>query len=151
MTYECKLEAVSKDIRTKLPELMEVSRGCNLLYCGFKGEIIDVAYQPQIVGNNYFLYKIVYQDGEDKYYLDYKKGQLKKSCKTLGHDIQLHHVLKWLGRDIRVDSEGLFYFIHHLEECEEEYTEFLGIKWNLDKTLKDQSKELIDYLYSLIK
>lgn len=157
MTTQEKLKLVTGWIRQDIPRLMELSDGCwvrkkRLLY-------------PEFEENEYFYNHIrgVYQ-GDKSYILfsydeDGEVGQssvdkdyLDKHFEVVGHEPMLNDVLEWvklnqfLIDDLYVDEDGYFGLIDYgLREFK-----CLNAHWDLSKRyLKDQSDEVIEFLYNL--
>lgn len=125
------LEKLEKEIRDKLPRLMELSEGC----------IVDI--------NNLSKVRLTHpivtnEDGRIctpyHVYTDFK---------VIGHEVLLNDVLEWLGV---ISEKGFPYAV--LTDCsltKWDSPDFVDAgKWDLTKPhLKDQSQELIEYLAGL--
>ena len=149
------LEELQKEIRSKLPRLMEVERGCVLDHPFYNEHLICIGENTldRLVFNRYDLLRKEY----DANVIQLPKSGIQeningKRMSVLGKDILLSHVLEWLNifGVKRITYEGSTYTdcfrIHDVEQ------EGLPVTWNLSKLhLKDQNQELIDYLHSLIK
>lgn len=171
MTAKEKLHAVEVTIRKAFPMLMEPTEGCwlNLHYNDEKDnkatekcKIIGVDKKGKLL--------IRFEDGVNT--LD--KQDLEKYIKIgsysiLGHDILLSDVLEWLNTEkmVNILCENIAYTGHngfvsliqngyldisyYSHEYEISLTSRLG-KWDLSKPhLVDQSEELWNFLYNLIK
>lgn len=143
ITQEQYLELEAK-IRKDLPRLLEPTVGCKLtlLYQDGKGE------DTTIIENNDSWCKLLFSNRVDFY----DKDIVDKSI-IIGHDIILSDVLEWLSktpknfRKVLIDDDGFIYkfTMGGVIELIENF------KWDLSKIyLKDQSEELIDFLYNLI-
>lgn len=121
------LEKLENDIREKLPRLQELTEGCIVLYNSKPHVLVNVVQT------------------HDEYEL-YIKGRSSfttgsRFLTPIGHDILLSDVLEWLCH-----NENSFNI-----ECNRNGICFMSYCWNLSKPyLKDQPKELIYYLASLI-
>lgn len=131
------LDKLTKEIRSKIPELMEFKAGCLIKdeLCTYI--ILDSDYQDDVY----------YQDLETfAIYHDYK-DEIIKNCDIIGVEPKLQDVLNWI-KIIRVDTE-----IDGVKELIS--ITFYGAivkDWDLSKPfLKNQSQELIDNLAGLIK
>ena len=148
---------LEKDIREKLPELMEVSRGCEWVYSFDDGNPwghVGKQFEIQTVSESCdscvsFLSENQWET------LNRDLDFIREKCHVIGHDIQLHHVLKYLSisnpnpngyMNSYIGIDGQFY-----KDLSYEPPLDTNVFWNLDKpNLKDQSKELKDYLISLL-
>lgn len=121
------LNELESKIRQALPRLMEISVGCMLQL--IKGENVGGIY---IIGNNAWVKNnkayIELSDGYDYEITDFG---------IIGHEIYLSDVLEWLFETL--DYSATDYKVIDLL-----------IYWDLSKPLlKDQPKEVIDYLNGL--
>lgn len=150
MTTQEKLQAVVEQIRKDIPRLMEFSEGCLV-----KSTIGDDYLK--IVGNmsnSYVLY-----DGLGVHKIH--KEDFKQYFSIIGHEPMLNDVLEWMGRfenfgiwlpdgDILKDVDSSNYYVE-FETTTGESLADNSIKIDFSKPyLKDQSKELIDFLCNLI-
>ena len=147
MTREQKIEALSNEIRKSLPYLMELSEGCVVKY-------IDDNTMYKINGLSF------HTTGKATLYCTDLSTKTKQSCvfpyntkyyKIIGHEPMLNDVLAWLAPSHfgiqLIDIYGMFCdrYLHYIR-----YNS-LKVRWNLEKPyLKDQSEQLINFLYSLI-
>ena len=125
------LEKLEKEIRSKLPHLMELKEGCLLKTDGDLLKIIGVKKD-----GSYRLVQLSNLSFESFY-----ESEILSHFQVIGQEIKLNHVLEW-----------------HLLKKEEDFKVWGQLKhlavinfWNIQSEyLKDQSEELIDYLRNLI-
>lgn len=125
------LHAVETAIRKAIPRLLEPTEGCKL---NFKKKYFLESVEGQVI-KNYNKYVLVYSKEYDDTFL-----RAIEHCEIFGHDILLSDVLEWL-KTISIgggiDTEKLHKILYY---------------WDLSKPrLTDQSEELINFLYNLIK
>ncbi len=144
MTHEEKLQAITADIREKLPRLMEIEKGCfiqNDVEIWELWESEDKKTIPglriSILGNESRLFNIE----------DLKKDQ---EYKIIGKEPMLNDVLEYLDvinieiKLMATNREGAS--VLYLEKDEWTIEE-----WDLfNPYLKDQSEEVITFLYGLL-
>jgi uncharacterized protein YqfB (UPF0267 family) len=122
------LNELEKVIKEALPELMELKVGCILKY-----KLSETIYKIA-GGNDKFIYCV---NGIEN------RKMLSKDddcIEIIGQEIQLIHVLKWM-KLIYPNKHDFWAQRFKLLEY-----------WNLDENLlKNQSKELIDFLFNLIQ
>ena len=147
MTKEQKIEALSNEIRKALPYLMELSEGCiffNQKRGYFKAHYVKKTNDDNLL-KTHIVAGVLEGNNNASYYYP-------MSVELIGKEPMLNDVLAWhctegrnkYSRFEAVKSEGYF-FIYDGEET-------YSVSWNLQKPyLKDQSVELIDFLYSLIE
>jgi len=148
MTHEQKIEAISNKIREALPYLMELKKGC----------LITVKEHPNVVielmSNDYpnkcnactLDGKYIVIDFDDAWG-SYNTATHKS---TIGKEPLLNDVLAWLMKN-RQNTASLILFNGHFYDYNDDLTPIFQ-SWNLEKPyLKDQSEELIGFLYSLIE
>jgi hypothetical protein len=143
MTNEQKIDALSNEIRKALPYLMELSEGC-LIEDINTNEIHKVNSFHIQVGN---VIRLHTTDLSNTFGGGSSFNYIPKHHKILGHEPILNDVLVWFSIKkasiMLISIFGTFYN-HNLE--------YSSIEWNLEKPyLKDQSVELVNFLYSLIK
>ena len=145
MIREQKIEALSNKIRKALPYLMELSEGCVVKY-------IDDNTLYKVNGLNF------YTTGKATLYCTDLSTKTKQSCvfpyntkyyEIIGHEPMLNDVLAWFLKITKPYYcqflDGVF-FIYYSD------LSFIKYSWNLEKPyIKDQSPELINFLYSLIE
>ena len=150
-----KLEELQKDIRSKLPRLMEVKEGCVIHHPFYDEHLICLGKTTldRLVFNRYDIHKHEY----DSNVIDVLNTGLIEMINenrliVLGHPILLSDVLEWLNRFgvKRITYEGSKY-----EDCFRIHDSEKGglpVNWDLSKPyLQDQNKKMIDYLHNLIK
>lgn len=122
------LQSLENDIRKSLPELKNTNIGSYV-------EINNMEFQ--IVDRNGTVEIPVRKS------LKYRNLNEFENYEIIGQEIQLIHVLKWLDNKV-----GMWNYIHgHVY-----FSQHLLINWNLyENLLKNQSKELIDFLFNLIQ
>ncbi len=142
MTHEEKLQAVTADIRKQLPRLMKLEKGCllRMKISNIIGEIIGVGSKE-----NYIVL------GEDEVIPDY---YLKKNLyiyKIIGKEPMLTDVLEWLNIlnvKAEITDRGMLYAI---KKDNIPMRDYISVKIDLSKPyLKDQSEELINFLYKFL-
>lgn len=145
ITQEQYLE-LEAEIRKSLPRTKKLSKGCKILfdlndfYTDVVGEIIGIDDANVAI--------VISED------LDQRAIPLKKISKEkiIGHDILLSDVLEWL-KELELSNKINIFNIG----CTEMGQFVILYKkkyyfWNLSKPyLKDQSEELIEFLYNLIE
>lgn len=167
------LEELTRDIREKLPRLMELSEGCIVDFKDMTVKFKVTHVFRDLFQNNYYLSSPVYygdpeprgrqvfkyneQDFISEYSLN--EGIKYGDVKIIGKEPMLNDVLEWhqdnysknshfevetfSAEDIKY-SIGCFYSYDSDAEIEKYF-------WNLSKPyLKDQSPELIKFLHGLI-
>lgn len=153
------LEKLTQEIREKLPRLMELESGCTFTRkdeFGFTyvNEILQVGGGGQIADTG---------DYDDAYYDIYSDRNGIETIRDLdneieeiiGKELMLNDVLEWLsmkGKTIDsygFDSAGNFlWFNTKLNK----FSTNPSVKWDLSKPyLKDQSPELVEFLFNLIE
>lgn len=136
------LERLEKDIREKLPRLMELTEGCIFKSIKYTYKII---YYDKISK----LFKVLYINDGD---CTWKYQEEIYNQTIIGHDILLNDILEWLGtinQDYTFENNGFLLYYYEDGYCRIEGS--TKPKWDLSKPLlKDQPQELIDYLASLI-
>jgi len=146
MTHEQKIESLSDEIRKALPYLLELSEGCLIEYFEYKRR-----YKVNGVDKRSKTRTTLYcSDLSTQYNQSSTFTYNSNYYEIIGREPMINDVLAWLGkvkdeRGILITSKG--------ELCiyDDEVSE-LFVDWNLEKPyLKDQSVELIDFLYSLIE
>lgn len=137
------LEKLEKDIREKLPRLVELTEGCELNYMGIKFSILK-----RNEAENLFT---LTSDDIPSYTVQ-SIHHVESKCEVIGHPVMLNDVLEWLGIKAEYIDEYAIDSAGKLLKFDDDYGyEYLGKKWDLFKPyLKDQPQELIDYLASLI-
>lgn len=137
-----KLEILEKEIRKALPRLMKLSEGCKVFFENADGEIEN----GRIIDTDSYCLSVVC------YGYDYAVSKEEHEVMIIGHDILLSDVLEWLQQKTGADV----YFTNETFELSIRYHNGIDvsrkyIKWDLSKPyLKDQSEELIGFLYNLI-
>ncbi|MBT0572488.1 hypothetical protein OKE68_08925 [Riemerella anatipestifer] len=143
MTTKDKLKIITDNIRQKLPRLMELEEGCLIKDKG-----------TDIIG------KIVHKDDDefifiqwmDDMYVKHSKCSLeylKNRFKSLGKEPMLTDMLEWLSllKEVSLcylDNNSLLV----IEKSGKFYYQVIDIT---KPYLKDQSKEVIDFLYNFIE
>lgn len=149
MTTENKLQSVTEKIRKDTPRLMEISEGCEINYKGLKYKIVK--HLPQKLAEDVELVAIE-NIGEfpNVIYL----CKYEDNFEIIGHEPMLNDVLEWVKSnqffidDLYVDNDGFFGL---LDFCYEKFKS-LKLQWDFSKPyLKDQTEELIEFLFNLIK
>lgn len=158
MTILEKLQAVTDEIRKALPRLMEVGEGCLIKHCTQEDD-----EKP--------CYVIKRQDGgrlDGYWYIDYAEGdyiyrenpeKIKNEFKIIGKEPTLLDVLDWLNMNneniyILTDA-SISVVIFDQEALTDPYAKsdcFIKDLADIDISkpyLKNQSEELINFLYNL--
>lgn len=147
--FQEKLHAVETEIRQTLPRLLKPTEGCYLRKINDDRPLKIIAEQH----STYFIYDL----RDRAVFSKIKFKNLYDEYQIIGHDILLNDVLEWL-EETRPNS-NLTIELNRVSSIREGYSMTLFIQfddldcdWYLSKPhLKDQSKELIDFLYNLIK
>lgn len=143
-----KLEQVEAAVRKACPETMELRFGCYIetFKYSFNGTIEKVI--------------CVIKDGEEvvECHLNGRDDKIKVSQinKILGHELRLEHVLRALGNawqedfsvGINGDKLNMAFVDEDVQDCGVEH-KCIIVTYNLTKPLKDQSPELIDFLFNI--
>ncbi|MDY3445739.1 hypothetical protein PG616_12965 [Riemerella anatipestifer] len=154
MTTQDKLKIITDNIRQKLPRLMELEEGCLV-----KDKGTDIIGKIVHKNNDEF----IFIQWMDDMYVKHSKCSLeylKNRFKSLGKEPMLTDVLEWAENTdkylnsflvLAIDFYGSIYNIDYdSKHIIVGYDK--NIKWDLSKPyLKDQSKEVIDFLYNLIE
>ncbi len=146
MTHEQKLQAVTADIRAKLPRLINLEDGCLV----FDKKSKQIGQITRVIND---VYIIVWKD--DKVTPNHIiEDVVNDNCSVIGKEPMLNDVLEWLS-DLEIKNEelnsslgvSLFYGKDfRFKTCKNE------VNWDLSKPyLKDQSEELVNFLFELIK
>lgn len=148
------LEELTREIREKLPRLMELSEGQRLitLISDEPNDIYEGAYERIGIGAE------LLENGNIE--IGGYEYEIGKSFEVVGKDPMLNDVLEWhqdyysKNSHFEVETfsaEGVKYSIgcFYSYDSDDEIEKYF---WDLSKTyLKDQSPELIKFLHSLIK
>lgn len=143
MTTQEKLQIITQQIRKDIPRLMELSKGCII-------KSNDVGTEYKIVGTLgklCFIFNGVRVD-------DIHISNILKHFKIIGHEPMLNDVLEWFEK-MRQLPEDTFFQDLFFQTNNGKYLEIYGDgglieKWDLSRPyLKDQSEELINFLYNL--
>ncbi|WVX90438.1 hypothetical protein [Riemerella phage vB_RanS_GDF21] len=155
MTTQEKLQAITDNIRQKLPRLMKLEEGCLI-----KDKGTDIIGKIVHKDNDEFIF-IQWMDDmyvkHSKFSLEY----LKNRFKSLGKEPMLTDMLEWLHKHHRkndsyiyeLGSDGvLLYKYYSPYDSRGSFDTKKQVNLDLTKPyLKDQSKEVIDFLYNLIE
>lgn len=141
MTPQEQLHAVKTAIRQALPRLMEPTEGCKIK---FKRKYFSGSVTGRVIAN-YNKDVLIYSKEYDDTFL-----RAIEHCEILGHDILLSDVLEWLGREhnnieIFLMNNGII-----LINFREDKPNRVVIDFSKPR-LADQSEELWNFLYNLIK
>ena len=123
------LEKLETAIRQALPELMELTEGCQVSYNGKIGTVtkVNILESFRLIEINYMQFFYV-----------------PEQMPIIGHPITLLHLLRWLG--MKEYYTGLY---NEGSLC---FDEIDNIKIDLSKTLlSQQSEEVINELVKLLK
>ena len=143
MIQEQKIEALSNEIRKALPYLMELSEGC-LIEDINTNEIHKVNSFHIQVGN---IIRLHTTDLSNTFGGGSSFNYIPKHHKIIGHEPMLNDVLAWLSN---IDTS--MYFLNIYGIFFNRHISNMRIVWYFEKShLKDQSEQLINFLYSLIK
>ena len=145
-----KLEELQKEIRSKIPRLMELRRGCRF---SDDDEFTYMIDEVCTINNNqpFVLYHeedslIDIYDFIDGYELDF----IKKNYEIIGHPIKLSDVLKWLSIDYNNMYIVVGVYLDFIDHEMPVTAKGKQLYWK-DDYLHEQDEELINYLHSLIK
>ena len=137
------LQKLETAIREALPELMELSEGCELL---IRDDNEPVRYMGHIGEEKETMF-LIDEDGEPEFLLD--DGEIDKvDIKIIGHPVTILHLLRWLDRIN--DKHSFQYSVTDTSL----YTTkpFKTYKLDLSKPhISQQSDEVIDNLVKLVK
>ena len=144
MTREQKIEALSNEIRKDLPYLMELSEGC-LIEDVNTNETHKVNSFHVQVGN---VIRLHTTDLSNTFGGGSSFNYILNHHKIIGHEPMLNDVLVWM----KLIKQKRAYLISFFGRFYDRNIDEIDICWNLEKPyLKDQSEELINFLYSLIE
>ena len=126
-----KLEFIKDKVKQACPEIMELSFGCKttlgtVIASSNLGFFLADLEKPLRAWTLY--------TGEELYHLEY--------FEILGHPIQLSHVLRTMGVPTQTEKNS------------DKTSELLGgykHSWNYLKPLDEQSEEVINFLYDILK
>lgn len=145
MTHEQKIESLSNEIRKALPYLMEFSEGC-LIEDTYNSIVYKIACTDKNANNDIF--NVWALDIKNMFAL--RCFIYKSYHKIIGHEPMLNDVLAWLA--IIQNSLLLISVCGTIYNGEHGEIDSTNVYWNIEKPyLKEQSEELINFLYSLIK
>lgn len=143
MNKQEKLKAVTTAIRERLPYLMKLEEGCKIIeeYNNYEGVIIDKTFNEfGKLSGYYILWK-------NDFSRDYTLEECKQ-LKIIGKEPMLNDVIDFLTRRNDYLSFTTEYSAWGRKSYLSIYEDF---EWDLTKPyLKDQSEELINWLYDLI-
>lgn len=148
MTKQEMLAEVEAKIREDIPRLMELNVGCKLWFSdSHNSSLIKIIAEDKEEDCFYVL--------EDSYDVDkYKKSFINEHYQIIGHDIMLNDVLEWLlfnAFSVEFQENGDFNKYRYSDN-NLVFDRFDFASWYLPSPyLKDQSEELIKFLYNLIK
>jgi len=133
------LEKLEKEIRLKLPRLMELSDGCIVKFKMMNG-----------VMSKHFIIQCIDDKGDVYCNNGYTKPP-QNNLIIIGHEIQLNDVLEWFRNKNVVNNRYVTISFTEREGFIRIGEHYLIGDWDLSKNLlKDQSQELIDSLSELI-
>ncbi len=142
-----KLKAVTEDIRSKLPRLMKLEKGCLVFNTRteHRGEILEVFANKKRNNPTYLVHWISSMPLVNTYDEDY----LLPEIEIIGKEPMLNDVLEWLEKGksantFNINSRGAIFIEFSATSG------YCGI-WDLSKPyLHQQSEELINFLYRLL-
>lgn len=155
MTPQEKHHAVETAIRKALPRLMEPTEGC-LFKDNWTNEVSEkVGLYRTERGKKV---AVLRDNSTNEIFVDYSNTfrinlfYKDASHTTIGHDILLSDVLEWLGKfghKASIHSRAEFVvFVKKREYIFTRYSTYIDLS---KPRLADQSEELINFLYNLIK
>ncbi|MFL1601863.1 hypothetical protein PGL34_06280 [Riemerella anatipestifer] len=137
MTTQEKLKIITDNIRQKLPRLMELEEGCLI-----RDKEIDVTFTI-IEKDDKF--QLLYVNGNHCFSFDF----FKRRFEVIGKEPMLTDVLAWLNL---LKEVSLCYLDHRVIFVQTKSDKFYFQEIDITKPyLKDQSKEVIDFLYNFIE
>ncbi len=160
MTREEKLQAVTADIRKKLPRLMKLEKGCLIQSHHFK-DVREIFKVKELYLKESDTYETAYFSNCDQFTIEVTFE--RDIQKNIGKEPLLNDVLEWLIKKIINDSNTAIVFDKNING-------YLGIgirktspamyrgfctnwaNWDLSKSLlKDQSEDVIEFLFNYIR
>lgn len=156
------MQELTNIIRELVPELMELTFGCEVEYYDliqtevddFRDDIATVIGEKgQIPVMGYLANKTMYETEYRTF--PYSSGYANGVKKIIGHPIQLHHVLKAIGK--KPNNKEWSYFVgpqggfHEWFSLKGRLDLRTVAKWDLNKSLSDQSPEVHEFLLSILK
>lgn len=129
------LQKLENEIRTALPELMELSEGC---YLQHNRTVMRIVHVPM----NSDLFHLVDTSDDDYCTIYRSEDKIIEYYKNLGHPVTILHLIKWLGEIGygKLDTDFVLRFLG-LDDMQLDYSKPL---------LRDQAPEVIDELCKLI-
>jgi hypothetical protein len=125
MKKEDKLKYITAILQVAIPSLMSIENG-QVFHSEFYGNIVATKVEP-LSGGKYSIYGFDEATGMPR--SDYYPRDLK----LVGKDIMLNHVLYYVVNELNVDATPLI------------------AQWGLlNPCLKDQSEEVVSYVFDLI-
>ncbi len=147
MTQKEKLQAVTEDIRVKLPRLMELEKGCLLENDNDFIEICKKLPKTSKYNDNFYQ-GFSYDDNCGHWFYENQIEDL--DYKIIGKEPMLNDVLEWIS--LMHIEEIIFKLEKHCFFIKDDVIPINDwYEWNLSTPyLKDQSEELINFLYELL-
>lgn len=157
MTTQEKLKIITNDIRQKLPRLMELEEGCLVSvkhndFISYEAKVIETGGGGQIADtgcyDDSYIFLNSHFEGYEQRHAD------DEDIEIIGKEPMMTDVLEWLslvGKDFiySFSAKGEIYGYSKLMDLS---LIVEGTKIDLAKPyLKDQSKEVIDFLYNFIE
>lgn len=160
MTTQEKLQAITDNIRQKLPRLMELEEGCLVMvkhndFISYEAKVIETGGGGQIADtggyDDSYIFLNSHFEGYEQRHAD------DEDIEIIGKEPMLTDVLEWLqllpnllerNEDLFLYIEGIF-CIYDSGWNKFNYTK---VCWDLTKPyLKDQSEKVINFLYNFIE
>lgn len=149
LTREDKIQALTEDIRSKIPRLIELTPGCILKLS--KNDTIFYEIVKPIEKHKDLIFIYSYKNGGT---YPFKENSLElKEFEIIGHEPMLNDVLKWY-LDKTYNTDYTFNLIEGdivLHNGTFNYREHKGVFIGLSKPyLKDWDNDVIDFLYDVL-
>lgn len=147
MTTELKYEAIAQAIRQEFPRLMEMEEG-TLIQNVYTNQIFKIY---NVTETHYRMYEL---NSELPNEISLHKNIMKKHSDyiIIGKELMLSDILEWISKlkdKVSFEIDTFFMYKHISNVSGWEF--YKHTKWDLSKPyLKEQSKELINFLYELI-
>jgi len=141
------LQTLENEIRSKLPHLMELSAGCEIIYNNENWRIISAFNEQNQTNRLRYVISIIDTSFGYSSKTFVEGSFFQKQVTTIGHPITLTNVLEWLIE--KLDSEyndDVSFMVCRLTN------KYDTACWDFRKNLlREQSTELIDSLFNLIE
>ena len=137
-----KLEQLTKAIQLAVPSIMRLELGC-------KVEILDKGIYKFVAYKSSGIH-LLFQGKSEQFVITEEMLKYDKTIKIIGRDITPIDILKTLGDNFVIDSNGILLKIKNFEGGDNWLYKCLECKIDLNVPFQDQSDETKDFLWDLI-